>query len=83
MSQDKWHLSRSVSVSHLLTTAALIFGAMIYITDIGKDIAVLQANQNNMQMQIIDMQTDNKEMFARIDTKLDRMIEIIHSTQIR
>jgi hypothetical protein len=83
MSQDKWHLSRSVSVSHLVTTAALIFGALIYITDIGKDIAVLQANQNNMQLQIIDMQTDNKEMFARIDNKLDRMIEIIHSTPIR
>ena len=83
MSQDKWHLSRSVSVSHLVTTAALIFGALIYITDIGKDIAVLQANQNNIQLQIIDMQTDNKEMFARIDNKLDRMIEIIHNTTDR
>ncbi len=56
---------------------------MLYITDISKDIAVLQANQNNIQQQIITIQQDNKDMFARIDSKLDQMIEVIHSYKIR
>lgn len=80
---ERWHLSKSVSVSHLLTTAALIFGAMLYITDISKDIAVLQANQNNIQQQVVTIQQDNKDMFARIDSKLDQMIDVIHSYKIR
>jgi len=77
--EDKWHLSRSVSISHLLTTCALILGALMYVTDIRQDIAVMQAEQKHMQQQIISIQQDNKEMFAAIDDKLDQMISIIHN----
>ena len=80
--QDKWHLSRSVSISHLLTTGALIFGALMYVTDIRQDIAVMQAEQKHIQQQIVTIQQDNKEMFASIDDKLDQMISIIHSYQV-
>jgi hypothetical protein len=66
----------------LATTAALVLGAIIYVTGIEKDVAVLQANQENMQKQIMTIQQDNKEMFAKIDAKLDQMINIIHKYQI-
>jgi hypothetical protein len=79
---EKWHLSKAISLSHLATTAALVLGAVIYVTGIEKDVAVLQANQENMQKQIMTIQQDNKEMFAKIDAKLDQMINIIHKYQI-
>ena len=79
---EKWHLSKAISLSHLATTAALVLAAIIYITGIEKDVAVLQANQENMQKQIMTIQQDNKEMFAKIDAKLDQMINIIHKYQI-
>jgi hypothetical protein len=79
---EKWHLSKAISLSHLATTGALVLAAIIYITGIEKDVAVLQANQENMQQQIMTIQQDNKEMFAKIDAKLDQMINIIHKYQI-
>ena len=79
---ERWHLSKAISLSHLATTAALVLGAIIYVTGIEKDVAVLQANQENMQKQIMTIQQDNKEMFAKIDAKLDQMINIIHKHQI-
>jgi hypothetical protein len=78
---ERWHLSKAISLSHLATTAALVLGAIIYVTGIEKDVAVLQANQANIQKQIMVIQQDNKEMFAKIDSKLDQMIDIIHSYQ--
>ncbi len=79
---ERWHLSKAISLSHLATTAALVLAAIVYITGIEKDVAVLQANQANMQQQIMTIQQDNKEMFAKIDAKLDQMINIIHKYQI-
>ncbi len=79
---ERWHLSKAISLSHLATTATLVLGAIIYVTGIEKDVAVLQANQENMQKQIMTIQQDNKEMFAKIDAKLDQMINIIHKYQI-
>ncbi len=79
---DKWHLSKAISLSHLATTFALILAGVIYITGIEKDVAVLQANLTNLQTQIIQIETDNKEMFEKIDKKLDQMIDIIHQYQL-
>ena len=80
---EKWHLSKAISVSHLATTFALILAGVIYITGIEKDVAVLEANLSNLQTQIIQIETDNKAMFEKIDNKLDMMIEIIHQYQLK
>ena len=80
---EKWHLSRAISISHLATTFALILAGVIYITGIEKDVAVLEANLANLQTQIIQIETDNKAMFEKIDNKLDMMIEIIHQYQLK
>ena len=80
---DKWHLSKAISLSHLATTFALILAGVIYITGIEKDVAVLQANLANLQTQIIQIEQDNKAMFEKIDNKLDMMIDIIHQYQLK
>jgi predicted PurR-regulated permease PerM len=78
---EKWHVSKAISLSHIATTGVLILSAIVYITGIEKDVAVLQSQQSTVQSQINSMQDDNKEMFQRIDDKLDKMIDIIHSYQ--
>jgi len=78
---EKWHLSKAISISHLATTGAIILAAIVYVTGIEKDVAVLQANQANIQKQILTIQEDNRIMFAKIDAKLDKMIDIVHKYQ--
>ena len=63
----------------LATLAVMLIGAVMYVSEIEKDVAILQANQTAMKDQIAEYQADNKAMFLRIDQKLDQMINIIHS----
>ena len=76
---EKWHVSKAISLSHIATTAVLILSAIVYITGIEKDVAVLQSQQATLQIQMNKSIEDNKEMFQRIDDKLDKMIDIIHN----
>jgi|TARA_R110002073_G_scaffold299844_2_gene466975 hypothetical protein len=80
---DKWHLSKAISLSHLATTFALILAGVIYITGIEKDVAVLQANLTNLQTQIIQIEENHNALFEKIDSKLDMMIDIIHQYQLK
>lgn len=63
----------------LATLAVMLIGAVMYVSEIEKDVAILQANQTAMKDQIAEYQADNKAMFLRIDQKLDQMINIIHT----
>jgi len=65
----------------LVTTFALILGAVMYITSIERDVAILEVNLNNLQKQIIAMESENKQMFEKIDEKLDIMLELIYQNQ--
>jgi predicted PurR-regulated permease PerM len=82
-STEKWHLSKAISVSHLATTFALVLAGVIYITNIEKNVAVLESQLVNVQMQIDSLQKTHGEMFAKIDKKLDQMIDIIHGYQLK
>ena len=76
-----WHLSKAISISHLVTTFALILGAVMYITSIERDVAILEVNLQNLQKQIVSMESENKQMFEEIDEKLDIMLELIYQNQ--
>ena len=76
-----WHLSKAISISHLVTTFALILGAVMYITSMERDVAILEVNLQNLQQQLVSMEGDNKQMFEKIDEKLDIMLELIYKNQ--
>ena len=82
-STEKWHLSKEISVSHLATTFALVLAGVVYITNIEKNVAVLETQLANVQMQIDFLQKTHGEMFEKIDKKLDQMIDIIHQYQLK
>jgi|TARA_R110002012_G_scaffold54571_1_gene139724 hypothetical protein len=75
---NNWTDSSFNKIQTLATLAALLIGAVMYVSEIEKDVAILEANQVAMKAQIAEYQADNKAMFNRIDAKLDKMIDIIH-----
>tara|TARA_B100000795_G_scaffold8957_1_gene6340 strand:- start:3096 stop:3341 length:246 start_codon:yes stop_codon:yes gene_type:complete len=75
---NTWTEASFNKIQLLATLAALLIGASMYVSEIEKDVAVLEANQAAMKSQIAEYQADNKAMFNRIDAKLDKMIDIIH-----
>ena len=75
---NKWTDASFNKIQSLATLAALLIGASMYVSEIEKDVAVLEANQAAMKSQIAEYQADNKAMFNRIDQKLDQMINIIN-----
>ena len=76
---NKWTDSSFNKIQTVATLAVMLIGAVMYVSEIEKDVAILEANQQAMKAQIAEYQNDNKAMFNRIDEKLDQMINIIHS----
>ena len=75
---EKWHLSKSVNISHIITTGAIILAGIVYITDIDKAVAT-QAIQIQSNTKAIEAnQQSNKDMFSRIDSKLDKIFDILY-----
>ena len=75
---EKWHLSKSVNISHIGATAVIILAGFTYITDIDKSVAT-QAIQIEANTKAIESnQQSNKDMFSRIDTKLDKIFDILY-----
>ncbi|MCG8517520.1 MAG: hypothetical protein MI794_05965 [Pseudomonadales bacterium] len=77
-----WHLDRGVSIAHILTTATIIFGALLYITDQDKRISNLELNFAHLKASRIEDQERAERKFDElktdlrtINTKLDRLIE--------
>ena len=76
---NKWTDASFNKIQTLATLAVMLIGAVMYVSEIEKDVAILQSNQAAMKAQISEYQADNKAMFLRIDQKLDQMINIIHT----
>jgi hypothetical protein len=63
---ERWHLSKTISVSHIATTATMIVLMIMYVTEIERDVAVLQSQQ---------LATEKK--FDSIDMKLEKIIDLV------
>ena len=63
---NNWTDSSFNKIQTLATLAALLIGAVMYVSEIEKDVAILEANQVAMKSQIAEYQADNKAMFLRI-----------------
>jgi hypothetical protein len=78
-----WHMSKSLSVSHLLGTIAIAVGFFTYVTDIEQETVV-----NQMEIKSLSDRLDRsnqrhseefgeiKEMFKHLSTKIDRILQV-------
>jgi uncharacterized protein YpmS len=62
---EKWHLSKTISISHLITTVMMVALMILYVTSIKADVAVLQSQQEA-----------SEKKFDQIDEKLDKLINL-------
>jgi len=66
LEKETWHLSKGISVGHIITTALLVVTASMYISSIEEKITINSINIDNLR-------NSNKEMILRIDTNLNNM----------
>ena len=75
---EKWHLSKSVNLSHIVTTVIILLTGLTYITNIDKAVATQEIQIKANTKAIESNQQSNKDMFSRIDTKLDKIFDILY-----
>lgn len=66
-----WHLDKSVSISHILTTVVLLLGALKFSFDMEKRIALLEANANVQTSALTQLLDNQRRTDARQDADLD------------
>ncbi|BBP82463.1 hypothetical protein PHLH8_21050 [Pseudomonas sp. Pc102] len=66
-----WHLDKSVSISHILTTVVLLLGALKFSFDMEKRIALLEANTNVQTSALTQLLDNQRRTDARQDAEID------------
>ena len=66
MTTERWNLSKTISLSHIATTATMIILMVLYVTDIERDVAVLQSQQ-----------LATEKNFDSIELKLEKIIDLV------
>jgi len=80
--RPKWHLDKSVSVAHIISTLVIAFSAWMYIANMEKRIALLEQAITSQKEVDIRQDMERAKLFEtlRVDVKdvsakLDRLIE--------
>ncbi len=81
MSQTKWECSKKIDIPTIVVLMGIAVGGLSYVSEIEKDVALNKQSIANNAAVISEMKTESQAMFMRIDNKLDKMIDIIHSYQ--
>ena len=76
--KESWHLSKTVNISHIITTTVLVIGMVTYISGIEREVALQNIRIEANSKQIEANYADNKAMFHRIDQKLDKLFDILY-----
>ena len=66
MNGESWKFSKVVSIPSVLSTVGLIVIMVMYVTTIEADVAVLQSQQEA-----------SEKKFDQIDSKLDRLLDLL------
>lgn len=74
---NNWHLSRTISIGHIATTAVVVVGSVIYLSDIKENVRVNTTEITNIKDSRDRNRARYDNMFERIDNKLDRLFEYI------
>ena len=76
MSAEKFHIEKSISVGHILTTLVLVIGAITYFTDFDKRISATEQEIHFIKAQRIEDGRRIEKRLDSIDKKLDRILEV-------
>lgn len=78
----QWHLDKTVSISHLITTVSLVVTAIWWAATLDKRMAILEAAQayqvqrnDQIEHAMREMASQNRDDIKAINAKLDRIME--------
>ena len=71
--KEQWHLSRSISIGHIITTAGVIITAVFYLGNIEEKVAVNTSNINHNTVSISEAKETNQDVFIRLDANIKDM----------
>jgi len=79
--RNGWHLSKSMSVSHIIGTLAIAVGFFAYITNIEKETVINQMDIKSLSARMDRSHARNSEQFGEIkdmlkslSTKIDNLV---------
>jgi hypothetical protein len=71
--QSGWHMSKSLSVSHLFTTLAIAVGFFTYVTGIEQDTVVNGMEIKSLSERMERSDTRHGEQFSEIKSMLEKI----------
>ena len=74
---NNWHLSKSVSIGHIVTTALVLLSIVVYLGDIERNVSVNTVEIDNIKDSRDRNRARYDTMFERIEDKLDRLFVYI------
>ena len=74
---NNWHLSKTVSISHIITTAVVLVGIVMYLGDIERTVSINTTEVINIKDSRDRNRARYDNMFERIEDKLDRLFVYI------
>ena len=73
--ENKFHIEKSISVGHIITTIILLIGGIQYLSNFDKRIAAAEQDIEFLQQQRIEDARRIEKRLDSIDEKLDRILQ--------
>ncbi len=81
MTDTKWQFSKKIDIPTIVVILGIAVGGIYKVSEIERDVALNKQSIANNAAIIREIKDESQVMFLRIDSKLDKMIDIIHSYQ--
>ena len=76
--QEAWHLSKSVNIAHILVVIGLFISGFVYVSDIEKDVALHGQQIAHNTESIKNGKGEMRTITNEINTKLDKIFDLIY-----
>lgn len=74
-SDDGWHLDKKVSISHILTTAAIVAGLVAGWHDMDKRVVRLEITADNTAREVTQSVGRIEKQLSSLNNKFDQMLD--------
>jgi hypothetical protein len=78
-----WHMSKSLSVSHLLCTIAIAVGFFTYVTGIEQETVINKQNIRNLSERVARSDARHGEQFSEIKSMLEKISDRLNDLSMR
>jgi len=78
MTTEKWHVSKSINLGHILVTLSLFIGGFMYVADIDKEVSKHTVQIEAMSDRVSSIDNSHNALFDKIDAKLEKIFDLLY-----